>query len=154
MSLSFDEAKLRYNPDPNWFPSRNSEDYKQILELQKQSGYISLSDRIGIAPKEVPHSSYLVAGEYKHPLVRTIPEHSRSAISKNKFLSVKSNKEAVELHETENGRPIEIISRPPLPKTPLLPIIQRDTKKMSKEEFLKIVGVKAYVEHHIQKNKK
>ena len=151
--LSFIEAKLRYNSDENWWPARGSEEYKQILELQKQSGFISLSDRIGIAPKEVPHSSYLVAGEYKNPLIRKFPEASRSALSKHRFLSVDSNKKAVELHVTENGPPIEIVYKSDLGKTPLLPLIPRDIKKMSKDDFMKLAGVKEYVRHHIAKNK-
>lgn len=154
MSLSFIDAKLRFNSDENWWPVRGSEEYKQILELQNQSGFISLTEQIGIAPKEVPHSSYLVAGEYKNPLVRKIPEASRSALSKNRFLSVSSNKKAVELHVTENGPPIEIVYRSPLPSDPTLPVIPKMNQKISKEEFLKLAGVKAYVEHHIQKNKK
>ena len=152
MSLTFEDAKLRYNPDPDWFPTRDSQDYKQIIELMKQSGHVPLTERIGLAPKEIPYKDYLVKGQYVHPLTKHISEPVKPSVSKHRFLSVSSNRDAVINHTA--GPPMQFMAPIEIGEPPPLPNIPKMDKKMSKEEFMKLSGVKEYVEHHILKNKK
>ena len=154
MSLTFEDAKLRYNPDPDWWPTRDSQDYKQILELMRQSGHITLTERIGLAPKEIPYKEYLVKGQYKHPLTKHISEPAKPAVSKNRFLSVRSNRDAVINHIAGSMAPVQFMARAEIGEPPPLPTIPKTDKRMSKEEFLRLAGVREYVEHHILKNKK
>ena len=154
MSLSFEDAKLRYNPDPDWFPTRDSQDYKQIIELMKQSGHVSLAERIGLTPKEIPYKDYVVKGQYKHPLTKHISEPAKPAVSKNRFLSVRSNRDAVINHMAGSVAPVQFMASVEIGEAPPLPKIEKTDRKMSKAEFMKLAGVKEYVEHHILKNKK
>jgi len=153
MPLTFEEAKLQYNPDPNWFPARGSDDYKQILEIQRQSGYVSLIEKLAIPAKEIPHTENVVCGRYVNPVNKEIKLPTRCKISKADFLKIRSNASAVINHISENGPVVQIVSHSPDTQPPPLPSIGKVDRKMSKAEFMKLAGVKEYVDYHILKNK-
>ena len=151
MSLSFEEAKLRYNPDETWWPLRNSKEYKEILELQRQSGTITLMERLGKPVRTVAHTDCIKRGAYVHPLNRHVSDQAKPRVSKHDFLSVACNKSAVDEHVMANAAQPQIMSRSLPAEAPPLPSIPK-VGRMSKEDFLKLNGVKEYVDHHIATN--
>lgn len=151
---TFDEAKLRYNPDPEWWPTRGSKEYKEILELMRQSGHITLLDRLARPVRTIAHTECIEHGNYRNPLNRHVCDPEKPKISKRDFLGVTSNKNAVEEHVMANAAPVISMSRPEIGEAPPLPCIECDMKRMSKQDFLKLKGVKEYVDHHILLNKK
>ena len=151
--LTFEEAKLQFNSDANWWPTRNSQEYKEILQLVKNSGSLTRQELLGIAPSEITHRSCLVNGAYHNPLNKHIADVKIPAISKHNFMGISSNKRAVLNHIIDNTPIPQIVSAPAEPQVATLPPGKIPTG-ISKAEFFKLEGVKKYVDVHISNNKK
>ena len=149
MHLTFEEAKLQFNPDPNWWPARDSPDYMEIIQIMNLSGHISREELLGTAPKEITHRECLHNGSYVNPLTKCVADVKKPPISKRAFLSVRPNRDAVANHLYVPLAPI--IARPELGESPPLPIV-KITGRISKQEYLKSPGVKDYVDYHIRKH--
>ena len=149
---SFNEAKLRYNPDPSWWPTRDSKEYREILELMRQSGHVSLMERLDKPIRTVAHTDRIKKGNYVHPLNRHVSDQANPRVSKHDFLSVASNSAAVQQHVMANAAPVAFMSHSLPAEAPPLPSIPK-VGRMSKADFLKLNGVKEYIDHHIATNK-
>jgi len=151
MHLNFEEAKLQFNPDPNWWPARDSPDYQEIIQIMNLSGHRSREELLGNAPKEITHHECLHNGSYVNPLNKCVPDIKKPAISKRAFLSVRPNRDAIVNHVAYNTAPVQIIARPEHVETPPLPSLGK-LATMSKHNFMKMPGVKEYINAHISNN--
>ena len=152
--MDFATAKLQVNPDPNWFPVRGSTEHQEILTIMKQSGTISLNDRIPTAlEKDKKHT--WKNGRYINPVNAIVKEVKLPRISKTDFMKVPSNRTKVEDLLGIYGIPMQIPEREKKPITAKPSGLPKDTKKkLSKEEFMKLGQNKEYIEQHINYYKK
>ena len=84
--LTFHQAKLLVNPDPDFKVIPDSQEHKDIVALRKQSGAVNFKD---VFPaKEV----------VKPRVIQKITPPARIKLSKDEFLSIKTNRDKVEAH--------------------------------------------------------
>jgi len=163
MPLTFEEAKLQVNPDPLWYPIRNSPEYHDIIKLMKQSGSAFAEDRIGTRVLEIPYRDLLKDGHMVQHLNNTIHKAmSTPATSKNNFVSIQSNKLAIENHIISNTSsvvhmpiivPVTKETMEALKTKGILSSHKKPTKPMSKQEFLTMEDNREYIKHHVLINK-
>ena len=164
MPLTFAEAKLQYNPDPDWQPKRNSSEYYEILALMKQSGAtfhssIDVPKPRDLAPRDILHN-----GRFKHPVtVPDKPTPGKTYISKDEFLKIASNRKAVQAHMAHREQDVVDTAYVLVSKETICALntqaqncmdAQNRIKKMSKQEFLNMADNREYVRQHILLNKK
>lgn len=161
MPLTFEEAKLQYNPDASWEPRRNSPEYHEIIKIMKQSGSFFAEDRIGSPVYEMPYRDLLQNGQMVQHLNKAITKVMTIATSKNDFLSITSNKTAIDNH-VANTQPISYIPidvkvskeiMDSLKTKGVLSTHKKPTKPISKQEFLTMESNREYIKHHILSNK-
>lgn len=167
MPLTFAEAKLQYNPDPAWEPTRNSPEYYEILALMKQSGTTFHSSTDVPKPKELQIKDIIHNGAFKHPIsVAPKPTPGKKYISKQEFLAIASNRTAVKARmyaaqtkeQTIVDQAYVVVSKETIGalKTQAQNVMDANNrmKKMSKQEFLNMADNREYVRQHILLNKK
>ena len=164
MPLTFAEAKLQYNPDPAWEPTRNSAEYYEILALMKQSGATFHSSTDVPKPRILEVKDILHKGTFKHPInVAPKPTPGKTYISKEQFLAIASNRKAVKSHMAPKEQTIVdqayvVVSKETIKalKTQAQNVLDEKNriKKMSKEEFLNMADNREYVRQHILLNRK
>ena len=160
MPLTFAEAKLQYNPDPDWEPKRGSSEYYEILALMRISGATFHSSIDVPKPKPLLPGDILHNGRFKHPVtVPDKPTPGRTAISKEEFLRIASNRKAPKAREqTIVDETYVVVSRDTMKalKTQAQNVLDAENriKTMSKQEFLTMAENREYVKQHILLNKK
>jgi hypothetical protein len=87
-------------------------------------------------------------------LNKHIADIKRPAISKHNFMSISSNKRAVNNHIIDNTPAVQIVSAPAEPQVATLPSLGEMPRNISKAQFMQLEGVKKYVDVHILNNKK
>ena len=92
--MTFGEAYAIVCPDGGEV-TPNSKEYRDIMELMKQSGYVSLNDRM--VKESVPKIPTTVQ-ETKPFMERKLMTEPTGKISKRRWLSVEANKEAFIKH--------------------------------------------------------
>ena len=92
MPLTFEQAKLQVNPDPIWQPTRDSDEYKEILTIMRHSGVIFPDNK----PPPVPLTTrdLFREGTFRSPIDNPKMIVESMPVSKQEFLSVPSNKKA------------------------------------------------------------
>lgn len=158
--LTFEEAKLRVNPDPDWQPTRSSDEYKEIIALMRHSGETFL-DHLDKAPVPLTVSDCFVNNTYKNPISNPKMLVPTKRVSKNEFLSLPSNKRAFINHLTSKiptERSIQVtVSKEMLQnlKTAGIPKTAKGPqRKMSKQEFLNQEDNREYMRLHCILNNK
>jgi len=146
--MDFVSAKLQINPDPNWWPSRGSAEYQEILSLMSQSGTVHLADKIPLA-LEADKGHMWKHGRYVNPLNAVMNDIPVSKVSKNEFMTLPSNKKKVEEHLQLYGIPVKMVDKPAKTCISAQPTAPPKDKKISKKDFLNLGQNKAYVEQHI-----
>lgn len=147
--MDFARAKLLINPDPTWWPSRDSAEHQEILTLMKQSGTVLLTDQIQNAPiPEHIHKN----GIYINPLNAPIKHVKTNRVSKRDFHALPSNKMKIGELLGINGIPMQIPEREKRPITAIH--TAPPSNKISKKEFLNLGENKVYIEQHIDYYKK
>ena len=164
MPLTFEEAKLQYNPDPDWYPQRNSSEYYEILALMKHSGATFHSSIDPPKPRILVPRDIVYNSRFKHPVtVPAKPTPGKTYISKEEFLKIASNRKAFESHKAPKEQTVVdtayvVVSKDTINalKTQAQNVLdaQNRIKKMSKEEFLNMADNREYVRQHILLNKK
>ena len=165
MPLTFAEAKLQYNPDPAWEPTRNSAEYYEILALMKQSGTTFHSSTEVPKPRVLEPKDIIHKGAFKHPInVAPKPTPGKTYISKEQFLAIASNRKAVKTHmsqtkeQTVVDQAYVLVSKETINalKTQAQNVLDEKNrmKKMTKQEFLNMADNREYVRQHILLNKK
>jgi len=149
--MDFATAKKLVNPDPSWWPVRDSAEYKEILALMKQNGSVFLTDRIK-AP-EIPAAHMFNHGNYVNPLNVIVPDVKKKRVSKSEYMSLPSNKMKVSELLGISGIPMQI---PEYIKKPIssIPTAPPSGKRISKEHFMKLGENRNYVDEHISYYKK
>ena len=154
MPLSFEEAKLRYNPDPDWQPERNSVEYHEIITLMKQSGetFHAPTNRI-MEVKDVYEKGY-----FRHPIEKTRPPEKKEYISKRQFLSVSSNKRdflnaLMPKERVLVDTPQYVVSKETMKALKTYAKEADAQKKMSKKEWLTFHDNKEFLKQHALLNK-
>ena len=94
MPMTFGEAYAIVCPDGGEV-TPNSKEYRDIMELMKQSGYVSLNDRM--VKESVPKIPTTVQ-EAMPFMERRLATEPSGKISKRRWLSVEANKEAFIKH--------------------------------------------------------
>ena len=159
MPLTFAEAKLRYNPDPEWEPRRNSTEYKQIIEMMKDSGATFHIP----ANKPLEVSDIFKNGEFIQPLERRKPPVVKKYVSKKDFLSVRPNYEKFLQHLAPKPNTVVEVPQIIVNKASLCALKthaqcmmdeQHRIKRMSRKEFLTMEENKEYMRQYILLNKK
>jgi hypothetical protein len=154
MPLSFEEAKLRYNPDPEWQPKRDSAEYHEIITLMKQSGatFHAPTNRV-MEVKDAYENGY-----FRHPIEKTRPPEKKTYLSKRQFLSVSSNRR--ELLNAMIPREVVVADVPQVVVTKetlkALKTYAKEAdaqKKMSKREWLTFHDNKEFLKQHALVNK-
>ena len=86
--LTFLQAKLLVNPDPDFKVIPGSQEHKDIVALRKQSGAINFKD---VFPtKEIVKPKYT--------LMEKIKLNPKIKLTKAEFLDIKANRDKVEAH--------------------------------------------------------
>jgi len=164
MPLTFAEAKLQYNPDPAWEPTRNSAEYYEILALMKQSGTTFHSSTDVPRPRVLEVKDILHKGTFKHPVtVPPRPTQGKKYLSKQEFLAIASNRRDLQAHRAPRETTVidEVfvaVSKETINalKTQAQNVLDEKNrmKKMTKQEFLNMADNREYVRQHIILNKK
>ena len=160
MPLTFAEAKLQYNPDPAWEPTRNTSEYYEILALMKQSGTTFHSSIDPVAPRILETKDILHNGAFKHPInVAPKAAPGKTYISKQEFLKIASNHKALRTHMAPKEQTIVdqayvVVSKDTIKALKVQAQNVLNERKMSKEEFLNMADNREYVRQHILLNKK
>ena len=160
MPLTFEEAKLQYNPDPAWDPKRGSAEYHEILTLMKHSGATFHTP----TNKPLEVKDVFKNGGFINPINNRKPPAIKKAISKKEYLGISSNRKAfLEGLAPKEQRvvydvPEIIVTKATINalKTQAQNVMdaQNRIKKMSKEEFLNMADNREYMRQHILLNKK
>ena len=98
MPITFAEAKARINPDPSWFPKVGSEDYLEIINIMKLSGWQSVGDSVKEAKGAPPPVPVIIKpqtiSDMSNPLnVPKMPLKDDKIISKHEWMAIKSNRD-------------------------------------------------------------
>jgi hypothetical protein len=99
--LTFHQAKLLVNSDPNFKVRPGSQELKQIVKLREQSGHTYLSKVVPSVPTKYEKMEQLI-----DPLhLQRIQIHKKEvSVTKHEFYSIKANKDKVDAHMAENSR--------------------------------------------------
>ena len=158
--LTFAEAKLQYNPDPTWQPTRNSSEYYEILTLMEHSG---VDFNTSIKPKILTTTDTFKDGSFAHPISNPRPPTTKKYLSKKDFLAITSNNKAfkdgqIPKEQTVLDVPQILVSKATLAalKTQIQNVVDAENrmKKMSKQEVLNLADNKEYIRQHILLNNK
>jgi hypothetical protein len=159
MPLTFAEAKLRYNPDPEWEPRRGSTEYKHIIEMMKDSGATFHTP----ANKPLEMSDVFKNGAFIQPIEKIRPPVVKKFTSKKDFLSVRPNYDMFLKHlapkpNTVVDVPQIIVNKETLcalkTKAQCVMDERNRIKRMSRKEFLTMEDNREYMRQHILLNKK
>ena len=152
MPLTFEEAKLRYNPDPDWQPKRDSPEYYEILTLMKHSGATFYKP----ANKPLEIKDVFKSGAFKHPIDNTKPTAQNTYVSKKDFLSIGPNAEKFINHLKRKVDTVVELPQISVSKATLQALKAKaiDNRKcLSKKEFLIREENREYMRHHMLLNK-
>ena len=158
--LTFEQAKLRVNPDPNWQPARGSAEYLEIIALMRQSGSTFL-DHLSTPKPPLTAKDVYVNNSYVNPIVNPKMLPAKKAISKSEFLSLPSNRKAFSealLSKIVKVLPPQItVTRAMLDelKTAVAANLPKGTPqpKLSKQEFMNMADNREYMRLHSILNK-
>ena len=92
MPLTFEQAKLQYNPDPLWKCKPGSYDHKEILKLMIATGHVFHDANAPTRSLPGSHNCQKVIG--KNVILRRV--------SKQEFLNAASNRKYIEEHILNN----------------------------------------------------
>ena len=103
MPLTFEQAKLQLNSDPDWTPKKNSPEFAEILKIMVMSGFQMPGD--SHVPRKFTVSD-IFAGKVLHnplnrPPLQVIPVRK---VSKKEFMTIQSNREYIEEHIKRNRK--------------------------------------------------
>ena len=147
--MDFETAKNIFNPDPAWWPARNSAEYDEIIALMKQSGATLTTDKVA-APLPPPLPMHYVRGSIVNPLNAPTPPEASKVVSKADFLSLSSNKAKFQTHlESARGSLSVQTLAPPPTAIPTAP----PPGPISKQDFLRLGENAKYLKQHILYNK-
>jgi hypothetical protein len=99
--LTFEEAKLLVNPDPNFKVKPGSQEMKDIIKLREHSGHIYMSKVIPPPKNKITklQELYDPLHNQRIEIPKQIPR-----ISKHEFYRVKANRDKVEEHLKLNSK--------------------------------------------------
>jgi hypothetical protein len=101
MTLTFQQAKLTLNPDPEWMPEKDSPEFAEILRIMVISGYKPEN----IVPKKYTVADLFATKALVNPMNRPPPRDAPvKKMSKREFLSIESNRKYVEEHMKRNNK--------------------------------------------------
>jgi len=141
MPLSFNQAKLQVNPDPSFRITPGSKEHKNILELMRQSGHVFAEDNVPEAPKPVLPRPKKIEDLNPHR-GRLVPALEHKSLSKQRWLSVESNKKMYDEHIKKNQQvPVGYYEPEPShlswpEKTPALRAEGQRTEGISKRQWV------------------
>jgi len=99
MTLTFEQAKMTLNPDPEWMPEKDSPEFAEILRIMMISGY----KPDVIVPKKYTVADLFATKQLVNPMnlppQRDVPVKK---MSKREFLSIEANRKYVEAHMRNN----------------------------------------------------
>jgi hypothetical protein len=93
MPLTFEQAKLQYNPDPLWKCRPGTLPYNEILKLMRVSGHVFDNPNAPTVQLPGSHNCQKVIG--KKIVIRRV--------SKQEFLTAASNRKYIEEHILKNN---------------------------------------------------
>ena len=101
MTLTFQQAKLTLNPDPQWMPEKDSPEFAEILRIMVISGY----NPNNIVPKKYTVADLFATNQLLNPMNRPpLPNVVPKKMSKREFLSIESNRNYIEAHMKHNNK--------------------------------------------------
>ena len=101
MTLTFQQAKLKVNPDPEWMPEKDSPEFAEILRIMVMSGY----NPNNIVPKKYTVADLFAGDQLHNPMNRPpLPTVSIKRVSKKEFLTIEANRKYIIDHMKRNNK--------------------------------------------------
>jgi hypothetical protein len=99
MTITFQQAKLSINPDPEWMPEKDSPEFAEILKIMVMSGY----NPNNIVPKKYTVADLFTTKALVNPMnLPPQPDVAVKRVSKQEFLTIESYRKYIEEHIRNN----------------------------------------------------